>query len=333
MYSLVKNLLFCFNPERSHQLALSGLRLAHQFKLTNLIPKPIAPCNVMGLQFANPVGLAAGFDKNGDYIDALAALGFGFIEIGTVTPKPQPGNPPPRLFRLQQQEAIINRLGFNNKGCDYVVEKLKQTRYQGILGVNIGKNRDTSLENAEQDYVYAFQQVAPYASYVTVNISSPNTESLRTLQQGDLLVSLLKALKMEQTKVFDRHKKYVPLVVKIAPDLTNNDLQAMAEIFLAEKIDGVIATNTTVDRAGVDGSPYATEAGGLSGRPLFRRSTEVISLLHELLKDKIPLIAAGGILSAADAKTKRSAGAKLVQIYTGFIYHGPRLIREMINNE
>ena len=321
-YSLIKKILFCLDPETAHRVALSGLSFAHRFGLTQFFsPIVSSPRTVMGLHFPNPVGLAAGLDKNGDYIDALAALGFGFIEVGTVTPKPQLGNPRPRLFRLEKQEALINRLGFNNKGVDYLIERLKQKKYQGILGINIGKNRDTLLENAVDDYLYSFRRVVPFASYVTINISSPNTENLRDLQQSQLLKNLLRALKTEQLK----QKKYVPLVIKISPDLSENELIEMSEIFLNEKIDGVIATNTTTSRNDI----RVNEVGGLSGRPLRDRSTRIVKQLHQLLQDKIPIIACGGIFSKEDAKEKIEAGASLLQIYTGLIYRGPGIVAQL----
>jgi dihydroorotate dehydrogenase len=330
-YSLIKSLLFLLEPERSHTITLKSLKLAEKLKLTSCLSKVISrPCQIMGLHFENPIGLAAGLDKNGDYIDALASLGFGFIEIGTVTPKPQPGNLPPRLFRLPEHEALINRLGFNNKGVDYLVENLKKIKYKGVLGINIGKNRDTSIENATDDYLYAFKRVIPFASYITINISSPNTENLRQLQHGDLLKNLLQTLKTEQALFFERNRRYVPLVVKISPDLTKDELMQMCEIFLKEKIDGIIATNTTIQRDGIEASPFAVELGGLSGKPLNTRSTEIIKQLHSLLENKIPIIGCGGITTPADAQEKLSAGASLLQIYTGFIYHGPALIREIV---
>ena len=329
-YGLIKKLLFQLDPETAHGVTLKSLRLANELGLSKIFPAiPASPREVMGLQFPNPIGLAAGLDKNGEYIDALAALGFGFIEIGTITPKPQEGNPRPRIFRLPEQEAIINRLGFNNKGCDYLVEQLKKLKYKGILGINIGKNLTTPVENAVLDYVYAYRAVVPYASYITVNISSPNTEGLRDLQHGELLRSLLHALKQEQARFLATQKKYVPLVVKIAPDLTEDELKNIAEIFLAEKVDGVIATNTTVKRIGVENSPYVNETGGLSGKPLFASATKIVKQLQDILQNKIPIIAVGGISSKEDAKEKFAAGASLLQIYTGLIYQGPALIREV----
>lgn len=331
-YSLLKKILFRIDPEKSHHIALKGLQFAHSLRiLKEFCPVISAPREVMGLQFLNPVGLAAGLDKNGDYIDALAALGFGFVEVGTVTRHSQVGNPKPRLFRLVEQEAIINRMGFNNKGVDYLIGRLKHTRYTGILGINIGKSRDTPVENAIEDYLYLFRRVVPYASYITINVSSPNTEGLRGLQHGELLRSLLQALKKEQALHHDLQKKYVPLVVKIAPDLTEAELEASAKIFLEENIDGVIATNTTLGREGVESSVFAKEAGGLSGKPLRSKSTEVIKQLRRVLTDKIPIIGCGGIFSGDDAEEKILAGASLVQLYSGFVYQGPGLINECVN--
>lgn len=329
LYSLIRNLLFKLDPELAHSVTLKSLRLANFLGLTKLFPSISNPRTIMGLHFPNPVGLAAGLDKNGDYIEALAALGFGSIEIGTVTPKPQEGNPRPRLFRLTDEEALINRMGFNNKGLDHLVERLKKSKYTGILGVNVGKNRDTPLENAVDDYLLGFRRVAPYASYVTINISSPNTKALRDLQHGDLLRNLLRTLKKEQSQ----QEKYVPLVVKIAPDLSSAELQSTAEILLNEKIDGVIATNTTISREGVENSLYVNEAGGLSGKPIREKSTAVVKKLHDLLQDKIPIIACGGIFSAADAIEKINAGASLVQVYSGLIYRGPKLIAEIASSQ
>ncbi|HSW70418.1 MAG TPA: quinone-dependent dihydroorotate dehydrogenase [Gammaproteobacteria bacterium] len=330
-YSLLKKILFRIEPEKAHYLALNSLHYLSRLGLSKLFPKvPLLPKQLMGLTFPNPVGLAAGFDKNGDYIDALAKLGFGFIEVGTITPKPQEGNPQPRLFRLDQQEALINRLGFNNKGVAYLVKRLEQKRYQGIVGVNIGKNRDTPLEQAVDDDVYCFRSVAPHASYITINVSSPNTPELRKLQQAELLAPLLGALKKEQARFLETNNKYLPLVIKISPDLNEEELKQLAEHLLAEKIDAVIATNTTLSRPKLANLPEANEAGGLSGRPLCSLSTEVIKTLHHLLKDKIPIIASGGIVSEKAALEKIAAGASLVQIYTGLIYQGPWWIASLI---
>lgn len=330
VYPLLKPILFKLEPERAHTLTLKGLQFAYQLGLLNS-SRIENPKTVMGLTFKNPIGLAAGLDKNGDYIEALAALGFGFIEIGTITPKPQLGNQPPRLFRLVDDLAIINRLGFNNKGAMYVAHRLAQTRYQGILGINIGKNRDTPNEYAFDDYVMCFRKLAPFASYITINISSPNTPNLRELQQGEALSNLLKKLKNEQATYLKYSQKYVPLVIKISPDVTNEELQTIATSCLAEKIDGVIATNTTLAREDLRNKTLAHETGGLSGKPLFSKSTAVVQKLQQLLDGKIPIIAVGGIMDAANARAKFAAGASLLQIYSGLIYRGPRLIKELMN--
>lgn len=328
MYSLIRKFLFALDPEQSHYVALHSLNLAYQMGLLRLCAKPISdPHTVMGLVFPNKIGLAAGLDKNADYLDALGMLGFGFIEIGTVTPKPQAGNPRPRLFRLAEQEAIINRMGFNNKGVEYVAKQLERTRYRGILGVNIGKNKDTPLDKAVDDYLFGFRQLWKFASYMTINISSPNTPGLRDLQQGDLLTALLSAMKAEQQLIHAREKKYVPLVVKISPDLSEAELQEIAYVLLEQQIDGVIATNTTIYRDGVEQSPFAKEAGGLSGKPLQARSTNVIKQLYGLLQDKIPIIGVGGVMDAVSAQEKLAAGARLLQVYSGFIYRGPGIFR------
>ncbi len=329
MNFLLKKLLFSLNPETAHNVALQSLALANKAGLIRPATKKSKPTKLMGLTFPNPIGLAAGFDKSGDYIDALAALGFGFIEIGTVTPKPQIGNSKPRLFRLTEQEAIINRMGFNNKGIDHVVRQLEKTKYRGILGINIGKNKDTELENSIEDYLIGFRAFAPFASYITINISSPNTPGLRNLQHGELLNSLLCVLKQEQHSMSLNQKKYVPLVVKIAPDLSAEDLQSVASVFLKEKIDGVIATNTTISRVGVEKSPHRNEAGGLSGKPLQALSTNTIKQLHTILQDRIPIIASGGVMDAKSAQEKFQAGASLVQVYSGFVYSGPEIIGEL----
>lgn len=325
MYNLLRQLLFLLPPETAHHVTLKSLACAYQLNLIKPPEVHVPPRKIMGLTFKNPLGLAAGLDKNGDYIEPLAALGFGFIEIGTVTPLPQEGNPKPRMFRLPKHEALINRLGFNNKGLDYVVERLKNTNYKGILGVNVGKNKDTSNENAVDDYVKGFKSVAPFASYVTINISSPNTPQLRELQHGELLRTLLKTLKREQAL----QAKYVPLAVKIAPDLSSAELEQVADIILSEKMDAIIATNTTMDRTGIENSKYAEEAGGLSGKPLFQRSTLLLKDLRNIVKNKIPLIGCGGILSFQDS-IEKLADADLIQVYTGLIYKGPRLIQNTL---
>lgn len=332
MYQFLKKILFSFDPEKSHHLALRSLQLAYQIKLLPYFINAKIPPNprpLMGLSFSHPVGLAAGLDKNADYVDALAALGFSFIEIGTVTPKPQEGNPQPRLFRLTKQEAIINRMGFNSKGMDYVSNRLAVKRYNGILGVNIGKNKETPIERATDDYITLFRKLWPYASYITINISSPNTAGLRDLQQENKLNDLLSAMKQEQRTLELSQKKYLPLVVKISPDLTEEELRHLANVISAQQIDGVIATNTTLSRQGVEDSPYAKEAGGLSGKPLTMLSTNIIQSLRSLLPASIPIIASGGVMDEISAKEKLNAGADLLQIYTGFIYSGSGLIKKL----
>jgi len=286
----------------------------------------------MGLNFPNPVGLAAGMDKDGEYIECLATLGFGFIEVGTVTPRPQAGNPYPRLFRLPKNQAIINRMGFNNKGVDNLVTNIKKVNFEGILGVNIGKNADTPLENAVDDYLVCLHKVYLHADYVAINLSSPNTPELRKLQHGDELEKLLSALKQAQQQLTDQHGKYVPIVVKIAPDMTMSELDKMADILLSYDVDGVVGTNTTTSRQGLKNVDYADETGGLSGAPLSDSATDIIKHLYIKLQDKIPIIAVGGVMSALDAQEKRLAGASLVQIYTGLIYRGPSLVKETINS-
>lgn len=330
MYSLLRPLLFSLQAETSHNLSLSLLNKAEKLHALGLlsVKVPDNPVTVMGLRFPNPVGLAAGLDKNGDYFNALGALGFGFVEIGTITPKPQPGNDKPRLFRLPQAQAIINRMGFNNKGVDHLVEQVKQRRYQGVLGINIGKNASTPVENAVDDYVICMQKVYAHADYITVNISSPNTQGLRSLQFGDALQKLLSQLKETQASLQSLHGRYVPFAVKIAPDMSLEETEQVANILLANNIDAVIATNTTLSREGVEGLMHATETGGLSGLPVKQKSTLMIKNLKSILGDKMPIIGVGGISDADSAAEKIQAGASLVQIYTGFIYKGPQLIAE-----
>ena len=290
----------------------------------------MAPRTVMGITFPNPVGLAAGLDKDGEYIDALAALGFGFIEVGTVTPRPQPGNPRPRLFRLPEARAIINRMGFNNQGVDHLLANVGRTRYSGVLGINIGKNFDTPVERAAEDYLIGLRKVYEHAAYVAVNISSPNTPNLRRLQDHDALLQLLSTLKAEQDRLAQQHGKYVPLAVKIAPDLSDEAVADIAALIRDQGIDGVIATNTTLEREGVQQLVHGGETGGLSGAPLMGRATEIVARLHAVLCDDVPIIAVGGIMDGDDAVAKVRAGASLVQIYSGFIYRGPCLIREAV---
>ncbi len=328
-YSYLQSLLFKFDPETSHTLAMRGLDIAEHLGISSLLcDHADAPVDVMGLHFPNAVGLAAGLDKDGAHIDALAALGFGFIEIGTVTPRPQAGNPRPRLFRIPESQAIINRMGFNNQGVDNMIRNIDNSRYQGVLGVNIGKNFDTAVEDANQDYLYCLRRVYTRASYITVNVSSPNTPGLRNLQFGDSLNSLLEALKREQEKLADFYGRYVPVAVKIAPDMELDEVDLVASALRDYRMDGVIATNTTLARTGVEHSPVAQEAGGLSGAPVRQGSTAVIRRLAENLRGEIPIIGVGGITDAQSALEKIEAGASLVQLYSGFIYHGPALIQE-----
>jgi dihydroorotate dehydrogenase len=330
-YALVRPLLFAFDGETSHELAMRSLDCAHRVGLTALLNNaPSAhPKQVMGLEFPNPVGLAAGLDKNGEHIDALAQLGFGFIEVGTVTPRPQPGNPRPRLFRIPEARALINRMGFNNGGLERLIGNLQRTRYRGVLGINIGKNFDTPMERAIDDYLISLRAVYSHASYVAVNISSPNTKDLRQLQQAEQLSELLAALKNERESLTIKHRKAIPLVLKIAPDLDPEQVETIAGLLIQNGIDGVIATNTTVSRDQVVDLPYGNEAGGLSGRPLALRSNQVIKQLFQALHGRVPIIGVGGILGAEDALQKFDAGASLVQLYTGLIYRGPRLIHEI----
>ncbi|MEB3766401.1 quinone-dependent dihydroorotate dehydrogenase [Acinetobacter sp. MD2] len=329
MYSLARPLLFSLAPERAHELTLSWLNTGYKIGLVKapFISKPVT---CMGIEFPNPVGLAAGLDKNGDHIDALAALGFGFIEIGTVTPRPQAGNPQPRLFRLPKAKAIINRMGFNNDGVDKLVENVKAANYKGVLGINIGKNADTPVENAVDDYLICLEKVYNYASYVTVNISSPNTKNLRSLQSGEALTQLLETLKNRQAELAEEFGHYVPLVLKVAPDLSTDDIAFIAKQLLTYKVDGLIVTNTTLSRDGVENLPFAKEAGGLSGAPVFDKSTTCLKSFAAVLKNQIPLIGVGGILSGEQAHIKQQAGAALVQLYSGLIYTGPKLIQDSV---
>ncbi len=330
LYSLARPLLFSLAPERAHELTLSLLKSSHKMGLMrqNVAAKPVT---CMGIEFPNPVGLAAGLDKNGAYIDALAGQGFGFIEIGTITPRPQAGNPHPRLFRLPQVKAIINRMGFNNDGVDQLVENVKAAKFKGILGINIGKNADTPVEKAVDDYLICLEKVYNYASYITVNISSPNTKNLRSLQSGDALTELLETLKNRQLELAQEYQHYVPLVLKVAPDLDNSDIAFIAKQLLRFKIDGLIVTNTTLSREGVEGLEHAEEAGGLSGAPVFEKSTACLAAFAAVLKGQIPLIGVGGILSGADAAAKKQAGASLVQVYSGLIYTGPKLVKDCVD--
>lgn len=336
LYSLARPLLFSMEPEKAHHFALPALQRIAKMGLGGLCSKPADDVRtVMGIAFPNPVGLAAGLDKDGAYIDGLATLGFGSIEIGTVTPRAQPGNPQPRMFRLPKADAIINRMGFNNGGVDAFVRNVQSSRFyqdkQGVLGLNIGKNADTPIERAADDYLHCLEKVYPYASYVTVNISSPNTKNLRQLQGASELDALLAQLKEAQQRLADQHRRYVPVALKIAPDIDAEQIKTIADALLRHKIDGVIATNTTVTRDAVQGLPHAEETGGLSGKPVFELSNRVIRALKAEVGDALPIIGVGGIFSGADAVTKVQAGASLVQLYSGLIYQGPGLVRECGN--
>ena len=330
-YRLIRPLLFLLPAEFAHHMVLTLLTWAYRLKLLKPYHQSFSkPIHVMGLNFPNRLGLAAGFDRDAKYIDGLSALGFGFIEIGTVTVKPQEGKPKPRLFRLIKQESLINRMGFPSKGVDYVVQKLKKTKYKGILGISIGKNKDIPNDKALDDYLILFQRLWRYASYIAINISSPNTEKLRDLQEVDYLKPLLMALKREQKNIAYTYQRYVPLVVKISPDLTSKKINQIADLLLELKIDGVIATNTTISREGVVREKYAREHGGLSGRPLLQKSTLALQILHARCKGKIPIIGCGGIMDHSSAHEKLKHGASLLQVYTGFIYHGPRWVQELM---
>lgn len=331
LYPLVRPALFKLDPERAHELTFQQLRFISGTPLEALICQrlPSRPVSCMGLQFDNALGLAAGLDKNAECIDAFGAMGFGFIEVGTVTPRAQSGNDKPRMFRLVEAEGIINRMGFNNHGVDRLVENVKKARFRGVLGINIGKNKDTAVEKGKDDYLICMEKVYAHAGYIAVNISSPNTPGLRTLQYGEALDDLLAAIKAKQQQLCEQQQKYVPVAVKIAPDLTEAELIQIADSLVRHKIDGVIATNTTLDRSLVSNLPHSTESGGLSGRPLQTRSTEVIRLLAQELNGALPIIGVGGVDSLTAAREKIAAGATLVQIYSGFIYKGPRLIKDI----
>ena len=330
MYQLLRKCLFALPPETAHELTLDCLAAAERLHLTRTFLKKVElePIELMGLVFPNPVGLSAGLDKNGDCLNGLGALGFGFVEIGTVTPRPQPGNPQPRLFRLPEHQALINRLGFNNLGVEHLVEQVRKSRYNGVLGINIGKNFDTPVERAADDYLIGMNRVYDYADYITVNISSPNTPGLRDLQHQENLSQLLATLMAQREKLREQSGKHVPVVVKIAPDLDAEQLRSTADTLVELGADGIIATNTTLDRNAVADSPLAAEAGGLSGAPLREKSTQIIRQLADHLQGKLPIIGVGGICSGDDAVEKIKAGASLVQIYTGLIYQGPKLIKQ-----
>ena len=325
LYRFLRPLLFSLDPETAHRLTLKS---ADSFAGLVAATVPANPVRVMGIDFQNPVGLAAGLDKNAEHIDAMAKLGFGFIEVGTVTPRPQPGNPKPRLFRLPQANAIINRFGFNNVGVDAFLANVARARWRGVLGINIGKNFDTPLEKAADDYVYCLEKVYTAATYVTINISSPNTKGLRGLQEKSELDGLLGRVAAAREQLTERHGKRVPLALKIAPDLDDAQIADISAVVRTHRMDAVIATNTSLSREGVEGLQHAAEQGGLSGAPIRARATAVLAALSRALGGEVPLIGAGGILSGGDAKEKFAAGASLVQLYTGLIYRGPELIAE-----
>jgi dihydroorotate dehydrogenase len=332
MYALARPFLFCLDAERAHDLALASIEAAWRTGAAPLLatrPKPL-PVEAFGLHFDNPVGLAAGLDKNGAYVDALAALGFGFVEVGTTTPRAQPGNPKPRMFRLPEHEAVINRLGFNNGGVDALVRNVERAKFGGVLGINIGKNKDTPNERAVDDYLHCLERVYARASYVTVNISSPNTQGLRDLQEEETLRRFVGTLREAQERLAARHGARKPMLLKIAPDLSEAELDAIAEVLLAAGVDGLICTNTTIDRAAVAGHRHADEAGGLSGKPVFAKSTQVLRGMAQRLGGRIPLVGVGGIVGGGDAAAKIAAGATLVQFYTGMIYRGPGLIGDCV---
>jgi dihydroorotate dehydrogenase len=333
MYNFARPFLFGLDAEHAHGLGLKAMELAYRTGTSPLLARKVEPLptKAFGLTFPNPVGLAAGLDKNGAHIDALLALGFGFIEIGTITPRAQPGNPKPRMFRLPQHKAVINRLGFNNEGVDALVANVERARRKtGLLGINIGRNKDTSNDRAASDYLYCLERVYPLADYITVNISSPNTAGLRELQEEQALRQLIGALRESQEELGAQHGKRVPMLVKIAPDLSDEDIDAVARVLRDLSVDGVIATNTTVSRISVQEHRLAHETGGLSGAPLMNQSTMVLRKLRTRLPDSIPVIGVGGILSGADAVAKMSAGATLVQCYTGLVYRGPELVHECV---
>lgn len=333
LYDTLRPLLFKLDPEMAHRLALYSLGVAQRSGFAHRIAAPPAglPVNVFGISFPNPVGLAAGLDKNAEHLDALDSLGFGFIEVGTVTPQPQPGNDKPRMFRLPGHEAIINRMGFNNDGVDALVRNVQQASYHGVLGINIGRNKDTPNEKAVNDYLACLHKVYAHASYITVNISSPNTAGLRDLQQEDTLYKFISVLRAAQERLGSQHGRRKPMLLKIAPDLSEPELDAIAGVLLRTGIDGVICSNTTVDHAAVADDPHGGETGGLSGKPLFERSTAVLAGMQQRLQGRIPLIGVGGILEGSDAAEKLDAGASLVQLYSGLIYRGPPLIAECVN--
>ncbi|MGB5446097.1 MAG: quinone-dependent dihydroorotate dehydrogenase [Psychromonas sp.] len=332
-YRIIRSFLFMLNPEKAHDVSIKQFKLTHGTFLDLFYRQKVQhrPVEVMGLTFPNSLGLAAGLDKNGECIDAFGAMGFGHIEVGTVTPVAQPGNESPRIFRVLESEGIINRMGFNNDGVDNLIKNVKESHFKGIIGINIGKNFSTPVEEGKNDYLLCMDKVYQHAGYIAVNISSPNTPGLRSLQYGEALEELLDALKTRQSELAAKYNKYVPIALKVAPDLSDQEIESIAKSLLKYKIDGLIATNTTLDREMIKGMSHASETGGLSGRPLQTKSTVVIAKFAGLLKGEIPIIGVGGIDSVSAAKEKIQAGASLVQIYTGFIYNGPKLVKNIVN--
>lgn len=335
LYQYLRKGLFSLEPETAHNFTVNVLKHIGHSPLNPLLKLAIncpqgKEKTVMGIRFKNPIGLAAGADKNGEAIDGFGALGFGFIEVGTVTPLAQDGNAKPRQFRLPEVEGIINRNGFNNLGIDYLIENVKKSRYDGVLGINIGKNKITPIEKGKDDYLFCLNKAYNCADYITINISSPNTPDLRQLQYGEALEDLLAGIKDRQKILANQYNKYVPIAVKIAPDLTEAEIVQIADTLVRHQMDGVIATNTTISRENVQGLQYADEIGGLSGKPLQQKSTEIIRRLHQELKGTIPIIGGGGIDGVENAREKMEAGAELLQIYSGLIYHGPQLVKQLV---
>lgn len=329
LYPLIREALFQFDPELSHLFSMQAIAMLNRL---HFLPDklPVFPVRAMGLEFPNPIGLAAGLDKNAEYIEGLAQLGFGFIEVGTVTPRPQSGNPKPRIFRLPKQQAVINRLGFNNKGVDYLIERLQKTKFDGILGINIGKQATTPIAEAVDDYLYCLRKVYQYASYIVVNVSSPNTPNLRQLQLGELLESLLVALKQTQLGLANQYGIYKPIVIKLSPDLEDQEIKIIAQQIKRSQLDGIIATNTTINHESLEANKHIQQTGGLSGLPLKKYSLRVLKILQAELQDSLPIIGVGGIMNGQDGVERIQAGASLLQIYTGFIYRGPALITELV---
>ncbi len=332
--NLIRPLLFTADAESAHHFIMKIGHALSKEPFTKIFAQNVQDCpvEIMGLKFKNPLGLAAGLDKDAEAVDFFGALGFGFIEVGTVTPKPQAGNPKPRMFRVLDAEGIINRMGFNNKGVDNLVHNLKSVRYEGVIGVSIGKNESTPLDKAADDYLECMEKVYPYADYIAVNISCPNTPDLTDLQQSDTFTDLIRPLKEAQERLADEHGSYVPLVVKISPDLCDNELRSLCKVCMEQHVDGITCTNTTVDREIIHGMMHANEWGGLSGQPLFHRSTRVLNLVSEMVDHSIPLIGVGGISNAVQAREKIDAGASLVQIYSSLIYKGPHVIKEIVGS-